>query len=387
MILRARWVIDRRLGLRAGARLDVGGAPGILDLGDSILMPGLVNAHAHLDYAAMRGGLSSRDGFTAWIRRMNRTKSVLTMEDYGRSIHQGLEESLGFGTTALANWICHPEAMEKLAPSPLRVWWFWEQIAWRSDADPRAAWRAWPRRVADGGEGWKAVLAPHAPYTCRPEIIQAAARWSAARSLPWSIHVAESREEEAMFRHGRGTLHKLMAGVGREMRDCGGGSPLASIWTALRHRGSRAILVHANTLDDHEMQQLGRLASHAAVAHCPRSSAYFGHPPLLLEELQRQGVTICLGTDSLASNRDLSMFREMACLRKLHPGLSPKGVLAMATIHGAKALGAAHAWPRWQDWIAIPSASRRSAGVWEEATSFKGRPRFVMADRRILTGK
>ena len=199
--------------------------------------------------------------------------------------------------------------------------------------------------------------------------------------------MAESWEEEAMFRFGRGALHQLMSGIGRDMRDCGGGSPLASIWPALRRRGSRAILVHANTLDGHEIQQLGRLAGRALVAHCPRSSAYFGHPHFPLKELQRQGVTICLGTDSLASNRDLSMFREMACLRESHSGLSPREVLAMATFHGAKALGAARAWSRWQDWIAIPSAVRRINKVWDEVTSFTGRPCFVMVNRRVLTGK
>ncbi len=102
----------------------------------------------------------------------------------------------------------------------------------------------------------------------------------------------------------------------------------------------RWIVTHLNELRAEDFELLRR-APRFHVAHCPRSHAYFDHAPFALEKLRALGFNIALGTDSLASNPDLSLFAEMRHLQKQKPALSALEILAMATLNGAAALGQA----------------------------------------------
>ena len=94
---------------------------------------------------------------------------------------------------------------------------------------------------------------------------------------------------------------------------------------------------------------------------------------------------MCLGTDSLASNRDLSVFAEMNLFTQKWPTLNPYQIVCMTTINGARALGAGKEWLEWQDWIAIPAPFTRSTDIWDAITHFTGKPYFVMVDGQIIS--
>ncbi len=109
-----------------------------LDLGDCALLPGLINAHCHLDYTCLRGAIPRPHSFTAWIGAINECKASLSSGDYVRSIEAGLDEAAEFGTTSLANFTAIPELAARTAPAPLRTWWFAEMIDVRAPVSPAA---------------------------------------------------------------------------------------------------------------------------------------------------------------------------------------------------------------------------------------------------------
>ena len=143
-----------------------------------------------------------------------------------------------------------------------------------------------------------------------------------------------------MFCEGSGPLYQRLANVGRDMSDCGGYSPVAQM---ARHGvlNDKLLAVHGNYLDDNDICLLAEGGT--SLAHCPRSHDYFGHAPFRFEELQSAGVNVCLGTDSLATvkevDAELDMFAEMRMFRKKNPDACPEIITAMATVNGARALG------------------------------------------------
>jgi cytosine/adenosine deaminase-related metal-dependent hydrolase len=188
-----------------------------------------------------------------------------------------------------------------------------------------------------------AGLSPHAPYSTLPELLRLTGQAARSGRMVVSTHVAESRTEYEMFRHGRGEMHQWLGRSGRDMSDCGLGSPVQHLHRA-RLLGRNLVIAHANYLDGGDAGLLAR--SGASLVHCPRSHFYFRHSPFAFRRLSRAGVNICLGTDSLATvyrrhgeTVTLDMFAEMRCLAAAQPRLSPRSILRMATLNGAAALG------------------------------------------------
>ena len=100
----------------------------MLDLGERVLMPGLVNAHCHLDYTMMRRAIQPQRSFTGWIRHINALKRSLSLDDYRDSIARGFSELQRWGTTTVANIESFPELLPEMAAPPIRTWWFLEMI-------------------------------------------------------------------------------------------------------------------------------------------------------------------------------------------------------------------------------------------------------------------
>jgi aminodeoxyfutalosine deaminase len=383
MLLRAQWVLDRELKIAEPSSLQVGVDSTVVDLGDSILMPGLVNAHCHLDYTEMQGKLANDKGFIEWIREINQLKRQWNESDYVRSITRGLEDSLQRGTTTMANWICSSAAIDGVEACPMRVWWFLEQIAFRAPITSCESWEGWPEQLRKKTDLWKAGLAPHAPYTCPAKEVSKASRWSEEHRLPWSIHVAETDEEFKMFQNADGTMYSAFKDWGRDMEDCGGVTPLGLIGEVLKANRSPALLVHGNYLEASDLELLAKVSENASIVHCPRSHAYFRREIFPFQDLISRKVNVCLGTDSLASNEDLSMFREMAQFARKHPEVNARSILTMATINGAQALGVLKDWQLWEDWVAIPVGKIKKEEVWETIVHFQGKPQFVMVDGKL----
>lgn len=315
-----------------------------IDLGEQVLMPGLINAHCHLDYSGMRGVILPPESFTAWVGRINALKRELTDEDYLEAIAEGFAECLRTGTTTLVNIEAFAELMPRLPPPPIRTWWCYELIDIRQKVatDPLIA-----GALSFFGErpGWLGGfgLSPHAPYTASAELYRLALEAGRAGGMPVTTHLGESIDEHLMFTEARGPLHDFLRGLGRPMDDCGRGESALTVLANAGAIDARCLVAHLNlfTPRDEELLGPGGALHGLSVVHCPSSHAYFGHPEFRYDRLRELGVNLCLGTDSLASAASLNLFAEMREFRRVHPTVSSADLLAMVTTHPARALGAA----------------------------------------------
>jgi cytosine/adenosine deaminase-related metal-dependent hydrolase len=313
------------------------------DLGDVVVVPGLINAHCHLDYTQMAGKISAPRSFADWIKTIVALKAEWSYTEFAESWLRGAEMLLHSGTTTVADVEAVPELLPDMwQATPLRVISFRELISLKARTtaeelvrETAAQWAALPdseRRVG---------LSPHAPYTTSAELLSVTAHEARQRKWLLTTHVAESEQEFEMFLYRHGPLYDWLKSQ-RDMSDCGRGSPIRHLEQA-DYLGDNLLAVHVNYLWRDDAATLGKYGVH--VVHCPRSHEYFRHLLFPRRELADAGVNICLGTDSLASAAkirgrlpELNMFAEMATLAKIEPELAPQAILEMATVNAAKAL-------------------------------------------------
>lgn len=392
---------ERTLGTGAQSRLSIPKNAKVIPLKNRILMPGLVNAHCHLDYTLMKGGVPAAGGFTEWVSRIVEKKRSWSDADYKTSIQRGMLQCLESGTTTIANITCVPHLISSLnLKDTPGIWWFVELLDLGRAGQSTAG--EWKKNLAARSAHRRLSLSPHAPYSVTPGLFQKAVTFCDNHRLPWTTHVAESRDEWDMFHNASGPLFDWVRNIGSDMSNCGNKTPFQRLLESCRaarpprrpvtpntpspahrkmHSRAPAILAHMNCLSDQDLRSLKTHRGHFSIAHCPRSHAFFHHPPFRLNDLRALGVNLCLGTDSLASNRNMNMFSEMRKLAQKFPKIPAKSVVQMATENGAIALGERENWPHWADWIAIP---HRGADPFKSIIAFADSPSFVMVAGRIV---
>ena len=350
-----------------------------IDLGEQVLLPGLINAHCHLDYTFLRGKIPRQKSFTDWIRAINAAKAKLSPADYVRSINEGFAEAKCFGTTTIANLTAFPELVSQIK-APIRTWWFAELIDVR---DPGRANEVVDLAVEhlESQEHWG--LAPHAPFTASADLYRRCGEIAERRDILLTTHLAESREEVSMFRDGKGSLCEFLKEIGRDMNDCNGRTSIERAIEGNR----RYLLVHFNEVTESDFQALKERVIKSHLVHCPRSHEYFGHSPFQFPRLRGLGFNVCLGTDSLASNEDLSLFAEMRAFQKEFPNVSPEEILGMVTVKPAHGLRHENALGKIRagfiaDIIALPLT--RSTSAFEEIVAFDKPVSWSMIGGRVL---
>lgn len=353
-----------------------------VDLGQVVLMPGIINAHCHLDYTHMSGQFPPPRLFIDWLKLITTAKSQWTTEDYRESWASGAAMLLRSGTTTVADIEAVPELLPRVWDStPLRIISFLEMIGLTPRRPPeKVLQEALDKMESLAGKRCQAGLSPHAPYTAVSRLLEKTAE--VARRKGWLLctHVAESKTEFTMFAEGRGEMYEWLERSGRSMSDCGLGSPVQHLE---RHGVLRENLLatHVNYLSHGDAALLARRK--VSVVHCPRSHAYFSHDDFPMRRLLRAGVNVCLGTDSLASvtksrrqQVELDMFSEMRVLADRHPWLSARAILRMGTLNAARALGQPATLGRLArralaDMIALPIAANART-IWQNILEYKG---------------
>lgn len=309
------------------------------NLGDVILMPGLINAHCHLDYTVMRGAILRQPDFPSWVRRINELKRTLTDDDNLASIAKGFDELKMWGTTSVFNIEAFPELMVRMPAPPIRTWWFYELLDIRNRIHTEDV-VAGALSFFESRPGWLGGfgLSPHAPYTASAKLYELTRFASEKYSMPWTTHLAETDEEFEMFMRASGPLHDFLKKLGRDMSDTGGVTPTGRMLTngLVPHGG---ILAHMNCLSESDYALLAERKADIHVVHCPNCHEYFERPRFELERLREIGIPISLGTDSLASNKSLNLFDEMRQLHRTHPAISAKDAVEMITLTPARAIG------------------------------------------------
>ncbi len=233
-------------------------------------------------------------------------------------------------------------------------------------------------------------LSPHAPYTASNQLYQLADECAALMPMPLTTHVAESSEEFAMFRHGRGAMYEFMAGLKRPMHDCGRLTPFQLLWQS-GAIDARWILAHMNELTEDDFTLLEALPRGGGphIVHCPGSHHYFRHSRFPFRRLHEMGINLCIGTDSLASTDSLSLLYELRRVQEYEPWLSATELLRSVTLNPARALNRSLELGRiipgaLADLIAIPFSGKIS-GVLEAIIAYTKPVPWMMIDGQIIS--
>ncbi|MFH1060413.1 MAG: amidohydrolase family protein [Pseudomonadota bacterium] len=304
------------------------------DLGDGLILPGLVNAHTHLELSFLAGAVPPPAGdFVGWLESLVAARpghDHLAAED---AVAAAVDQALTSGTVLAADITNTGRAQAIALQAGLHTMSLYEAIG-PQRAEPPEPGLAWP-----GGVLRAQAVAAHAPYSI-PSWRMAALK-ARAGDLPFCIHLAESRAEME-YLAGAGPEGQRLdqflqnRGLERASLDLRAARPLDHLM-ALGVVDQRTLLVHGVQLNRAE---LGRVAAAgASLCVCPRSNLGLTGATADAAAARELGVNLCLGTDSLASTPDLSLFNEMAALRAACPDLPPEAILTMATVGGAKALG------------------------------------------------
>ena len=317
------------------------------DFGEAVLLPGLVNAHTHLEYTALRGFLEDVP-FFPWVRALTAAKAAFDDDDWLWSARLGALEAVAAGTTTLGDNTDAGVTMTVAAQSGLRAVIYQEVFGIdprQPAADILTALRGkidTHRRLAS--DRVHVGVSPHALYTVRPELMAALNAYVAEERLPTSIHVAESPAESRLTQSGTGPFAEMFArrGIAWEVPRV---SPTRYA-AALGALGVHSLAVHCvqQTAEDTVLfAETG-----AAVAHCPKSNAKLGAGIAPLSRwLRTPGLRVALGTDSAVSNNTLDLWEEMRfalltqrAAREDVEAVSAAQVLRLATLGGAEALAA-----------------------------------------------
>lgn len=345
--------IDRHPAARAALRLSMPAC---------VLIPGLVNAHAHLDLTHV--GPRPFDvaaGFEAWIDLVRSSRAAVN-EAIGDSVRRGIELSLAGGTVAVGDIAGAAAggpslvAWRALRESPLAGVSFLEFFA---IGTREAAGLARVSAVLDSVAGEldatvrvRLGLQPHAPNTVSLAAYRAAATIARDRRLPLSTHLAESPQEHELISAGSGPFRSLLERLG--LWDDGLSRAFGHGRTPIGHLGpvlelSPFLLAHVNDATDADIEVLVRAGQ--SVVYCPRASEYFGNAehfgPHRYREMRARGLRVVLGTDSIInlppgrcglSTGGLGVLDEMRLLYR-RDGTDPRELLTMATTDAAAALG------------------------------------------------
>jgi cytosine/adenosine deaminase-related metal-dependent hydrolase len=359
-----------------------------IDLGNAAILPGLVNAHTHLELSALRSQEFAASSFVNWLNGVIRARGAQAPSQISHAIGRGIDASLSAGTTLLGDISTSGRSWKELTRSPLRAVVFAELLGLKAEralqtTEAARQFLEWATAVPgavnrqsldapqpDAGTRFHLddesivdplpvpatnvssrrlmpSLSPHAPYSTHRSLYDLAARWGRHAGVPVCTHLAETTDELRLLRQRDGPLHEFLRSIAAwtDTWQAAGTSPLNYIDGAVTGQ-AHWIIAHANYLTADEIARLGA-HSHGsggsiAVVYCPRTHAYFGHRNHPYREMLAAGLVVCLGTDSLASTSTLSILDEMRYLRRRDAALDPAKILEMGTLAGARALGREH---------------------------------------------
>ena len=314
-----------------------------IDLGHVAVLPGLVNAHTHLELSYLRDRIPAGGGFVAWIRRLLAERRQLADSSAAEvvdAVHDAVAEATRSGTALVGDISNTLVTVAELRPTSLAALVFYELLGFKAANPVELVDRARERlaRVEPNGRV-RVSLAAHAPYSVAPSLFrQIRLRADQDLSQPYSVHLAESDEEVQFVRSGRGPWRELLEelGVWDPAWIAPGVSPVQYL-ADIGFLGPRTLAVHAVQATTADLATLA--ACDTTLVTCPRSNARTGAGVPPIEAFYRSGTRVAVGTDSLASTPDLNLFSELAEMHALAPSVPARLLLESATRHGALALG------------------------------------------------
>jgi len=326
------------------------------------ILPGLVNAHTHLQIPRLQmpegGASAAASSFVDWILRIIAWKRGAPPEEFRRNFEAAVAEALALGTTALGE-IAGPDA-GVYASCPLRARVFAEGIGFAPEAAAEVlpAVEAVLARLEEfaGKECGTVVpgISPHTLYTVGPALLRFLGDLAARKGIPACLHLAESSAEMEFLRTGGGEVAgRLYPAVGKDVSWFRGiGMPIPKYLEEAGLLREGLLLVHNVHLSREEIGNLRERGARFVL--CPRSNAEHGNGSPDVAHFVDAAVPFALGTDSLGSVADLSVWEEMRAARALYRGNLPEEELCRTLFRAATGNGAAA--------LGLPGGTLRSGG-------------------------
>ncbi len=309
----------------------------IVQFPGAVLMPGLVNVHAHLELPFLRNSIRA-NSFSGWVLNLIQAKKGLKQSDYVLSSKDNINALMQTGTTTVGEICTHGTSPILLKKSGLRTVVF-DEIIRMEDREGKSS----DFKVQSQGLRQSSLLqhglSPHTPYTVSEKVLREVAAMAAKKDLKLAVHVAESKDEIRLLQRKKNGLEKLYQFAHWDLSLAPKGTSSFEYLNRIGFISPRLLAVHAVQVTDHDIILMKR--AKVSVAHCPRSNKELGVGKMPLKKFLDAGITVGLGTDSLASVPTLNMWDEMRYAYKIHhrDGVSAEDIFRIATIGGAKALG------------------------------------------------
>lgn len=312
----------------------------LTDMGEVTLVPGLVNAHGHLELAHLTGSTVQGAGFVPWVRSLLPLATHPLTQD---ALDAAVRQLADCGTAHVGDVgnRATPQVAAALAAADIGATLFCECFGYTLP-DPPVSDALWPdsaRALPPDVFMRQATLAGHALFSTHPVTLAVAKRWCSRNGRPFSIHLAEHPDEVEFLTTGKGALADMLAVRVLPEGFEAPGVPPVRYAAELGLLDEQTVAVHCTQCTADDAALLAASGTWACL--CPRSNAVIGEGAPPVRQLIEAGVGLCCGTDSLASNHDLDLWNEVRTLRDM-AALPAAAPLRMATVNGAAALGLAH---------------------------------------------
>lgn len=299
-----------------------------LDLGNVALLPGFANLHTHLDLTDAAGKCPPSSDFVGWLRKVISHRRSQTPQDIDRAVAAGIDQLVRSGTTIVGDISADGSSWARLTQAPMRSIVYREILGLSRERGLTSLQHAedwYGRCLQTDLPNTRPGFSPHSPYSVHRSVFHEFRRGLrlAEGPPPVAIHYMESAEEVELIEHGSGPFVPFLKDMGVWEDD----APVRS-WSEIEKIDG--LLVHGNFIP-------ARSVVSNPIVYCPRTHAAFGHPPHPFRTLRTRGLG--LGTDSLASNPDLSVLEEARFLARNYPDFDRAGLLRLITLEGATILG------------------------------------------------
>lgn len=316
---------------------------------DGVLMPGLINFHSHLELTNIPRPTSPAS-FVDWIMQISpliRGDKATFAQRRADAVAQGIAQSLKFGVATVHDISQNVNIVRPvLERSGIDYISFGECLGL---GERRARFDALLQDALSTEHSRSNMIgvSPHAPYTVDQECLRKLIAKSKAKSIPLSMHLAETPDEGAFLLDHSGPLAELYHRLDIDPGPAPGfaGGPIAWLHSLGAHHFQAA---HVNYCSDADIQMLKKMD--VSVVWCPRTHAYFGHPPHRWRDMIKAGIPVRIGTDSCASSPDLNIVDDLRLLYQQSPELTPHSLFDMAA--GSLGTGA------FADMVAFPTTGK-----------------------------
>ena len=316
------------------------------------VLPALVNAHTHLEFSNLQAPLPPPSPFPDWIRSVvkYRQAGLTKPSRIQEAVVSGYTECQTTGTSVIGE-ICTSDAgrdamIRAVADAGRGAT---SSVCFRELLGFTAGRVAQQQQIADDFVSrWQrskatcadvvAGLSPHAPYSVHPDIVLHACELSKKHDLPIAMHLAETKDEVELIESKQGRFVDFLDSLRLWQVETLAGISKIADYLAMLKTASSALAIHANYLDDTDVRLLAESANITTV-YCVRTHQWFGHTKHPWQQIEAAGGRVILGTDSRASNSDLSIWKELQTFCRLNQNESIIKRLPMISTHAAQALG------------------------------------------------